>query len=84
VHLLHSERYVYASADDDIRVRYNVFETIKPAYHGARYAGANVSVHREDFVGRGHAERMDATELYDLDAEAWIGVCNATISKTTK
>ena len=67
-----SERY--RNTGNDIRVRYNLFEAVKPAYYRARNAGANVSVHWEDFAERGNEGRMDATELYDADAEAWIHV----------
>jgi len=65
------------SGDDTevVRVRCEFFETVKPAYHQARNAGAEVSVHWEDLaIYEDHGNYLDATELYAQDAEAWAKV----------
>jgi len=62
------------NSQENIRTRYNLFETVKPAFYRLKNAGADVSVHWEDIVDHENAGRMDATELYEANAEAWIQV----------
>jgi hypothetical protein len=71
-HKIKLEICVFYGRDDE-RARYNLFETVKPAYYLVKEAGADVSVQWEG-MEKPWDFRLDATELYDQDVTAWANV----------